>query len=82
MAVPIIKKQRTNIEKITEIMSFSNYGALAQLFVLDAVLRHSELIANTPIEEMRSYMASGLITPEAWHGVATEIAVKLKEMMS
>jgi hypothetical protein len=31
------KRPMTNIEKVTHIMTFSNYGALAQCFVMDAL---------------------------------------------
>lgn len=67
----------TNIEKITGIMEYSKFGALAQMFVMDAVSKFANLVANTPIEELES-MRNGLISPEGWRGVAAEIAEKLR----
>lgn len=67
----------TNIEKITGIMEYSKFGALAQMFVMDAVSKFANLVANTPIEELES-MRNGLISPEGWRGVAVEIAEKLR----
>jgi hypothetical protein len=34
-------KRQTNVEAIVELMEFSQYGALAQLFVLDALGKSS-----------------------------------------
>lgn len=70
-------QQLTNVEKITQIMEYSEFGALAQIFVMDAVSKFANLVANTPIEELES-MRNGLISPEGWRGVATEIAEKLR----
>lgn len=67
----------TNIEKITSIMEYSKFGALAQMFVMDAVSKFANLVANTPIEELES-MRNGLISPEGWRDVAAEIAEKLR----
>jgi hypothetical protein len=67
----------TNIDKITGIMEYSQFGALAQMFVMDAVSKFANLVANTPIEELES-MRNGLISPEGWRGVAVEIAEKLR----
>ena len=70
-------QQLTNVEKITQIMEYSEFGALAQMFVMDAVSKFANLVANTPIEELES-MRNGLISPEGWRGVAVEIAEKLR----
>lgn len=70
-------QQLTNVEKITQIMEYSEFGALAQIFVMDAVGKLANLVTNTPIEELES-MRNGLISPEGWRGVAEEIAEKLR----
>jgi len=67
----------TNIEKVLEIMEFSDYGALAQAFVMNALSAHAKLVSEAPIEALES-MRGGFISPEAWQGVALEITEKLK----
>ena len=66
----------TNVEVITSIMEYSNYGALAQAFVMDALVKFSKMVKDTPSEAL-SMMDNGLITCEAWKGVAAEIHDKL-----
>lgn len=71
-------KPKTNIEFVRELMDFSRFGPLAQMFVIDALSKWSDKIANTPIEELRSaFEGNPLIDAEAWHGVAREIKEKL-----
>ena len=66
----------TNLEVVTDIMTYSNYGALAQLFVMDALTKFSKIVMSTPSEDM-AMMDNGLISCEAWKGVAAEIHKKL-----
>ena len=66
-------KQKTNIAFVRDLMEFSQHGALAQLFVLDALSKWADIIANTDPVKCDSPMISG----EAWVGVAKEIKGKL-----
>ena len=66
----------TNLEVVTDIMTYSNYGALAQLFVMDALTKFSKIVMSTPSEDM-AMMDNGLISCEVWKGVAAEIHKKL-----
>lgn len=66
----------TNLEVVTDIMTYSNYGALAQLFVMDALTKFSKIVMSTPSEDM-AMMDNGLISCEAWKGIAAEIHKKL-----
>ena len=71
-------KPTTNIEFVRELMDFSRFGPLAQMFVIDALSKWSDEIANTPIEELRNaFEGHPLIGAEAWQGVAREIKGKL-----
>lgn len=65
----------TNVEFVTRIMEFSNYGALAQIFVIEALRRWSDLVAESDPAKCDSPMISG----HAWVGVAKEIKAKLEE---
>jgi hypothetical protein len=65
----------TNVEFVTRLMEFSNYGALAQIFVIEALRRWSDLVAEAEPAKVDSPMISG----HAWVGVAKEIKAKLEE---
>lgn len=69
---------KTNIEFARELMDFSRFGPLAQMFVIDALTKWSDKIADTPVEELRkAFEGNPLISAESWQGVAREIKEKL-----
>ncbi|WP_322041460.1 hypothetical protein [Burkholderia diffusa] len=69
----------TNLECLTEIMTFSRYGALAQAFVMDALSKHAERIATVHLDTLqKQFGVHPLISVEAWQGVAREIHTKLE----
>jgi hypothetical protein len=63
------RRPMTNIEKVTHIMTFSKYGGLAQLFVMDALHKWTEIISKASPAEV----GNGFIDGDAWIGVAREI---------
>jgi len=67
----------TNLECLTDIMTFSRYGALAQAFVMDALSIHAERIAAMPLCELQAKL-NPMLNADAWHGVAQEIHDKLE----
>jgi hypothetical protein len=71
-------KRKTNVQTVKAIMEFSNYGALAQVFVMEAVGQAAERVAKLKPEDLPD-LAGGFISAEAWVGVAQEIQTKLKE---
>ncbi|KGC29964.1 hypothetical protein [Burkholderia pseudomallei] len=69
----------TNLECLTDIMTFSRYGALAQAFVMDALSKHAEHVATVPLDTLQQqFGVHALISVEAWQGVAREIHTKLE----
>jgi hypothetical protein len=68
----------TNVEKVTHIMTRSGYGALAQLFVMNALHQWSGIIAKARPEQVNN----GLISGEAWIAVAKEIQQRLNAEMT
>lgn len=70
-------KQKTNVGVVVDLMEFSKYGALAQMFVMDALSKHARQVADAPPEAFES-MKGGFFNPVAWQGVAREIAEKLE----
>lgn len=71
------KQHMTNVEFVTNVMEFSNFGPMAQLFVMEAISKYAEQVANAPEEAFES-MKGGLINPDAWQGVAREIHNKVQ----
>lgn len=71
------KRPMTNIEKLKHIMTFSAYGALAQCFVMEALHKWSGLIRKANPDDI----SNGLISGEAWIGVANEIHERLNTEM-
>ena len=73
-------KRKTNVQIVKGIMEHSQYGVLAQAFVIDALTKVSEKIASLTVEELtEKFGDSAMVSPAAWHGVATEIKRKLDE---
>lgn len=74
------KVPQTNVEFVTEAMEFSKYGAVAQMFIMDALMKVAKHVAETPIEEVRrQFGEDSFINPDAWHGAAVELNDKFKE---
>lgn len=69
--------QLTNVEMITKLMEFSRFGAMAQLFVIDSVLKVARRVANQSPESLAEQWKDNPVNLEAWQGVAREIFEKL-----
>lgn len=70
---------KTNIEKVTEIMEYSDYGFLAQAFVMDAILKHAQrwdVLTPEQVAEMQEH--NEMLNMTSWQGVAREVLAKLK----
>lgn len=72
-------RRMTNVEVVTELMEFSQYGALAQAFGMAALAKHSRAVADADSADSATLasMEGGPVSPAAWQGVAREIAEKL-----
>lgn len=71
-----MRKPKTNVETVKNLMEFSKYGPLAQLFVMDALVKQAERVAESTPED---YPENSMVNPEAWIGVAKEILEKLSD---
>jgi len=68
------KKNKTNVQIVKGIMENSQYGALSQLFVMDALHKFSKSVSES---SEKDYPKNGFISAQAWIGVAKEINDKL-----
>jgi len=73
----LAKRPMTNIEKVTHLMTYSSYGALSQMFVMEALHKWSDIISRASTKDVDN----GFINPEAWIGVAKEIREQLQTEM-
>lgn len=60
--------RKTNVERVTEFMEYSKTGALAQIFVMEAIGRYADQVLKAGPEAC----ASAFIDGEAWCRVAQE----------
>lgn len=65
----------TNQEFLKWVMNFSSHGALAEVFIVEAVRFYSEKVANSPMPKDDK---ASVISPVAWHELASEINAKVK----
>ncbi len=66
--------RKTNVEFIADMMNFSDYGGLVQIFIIEAINQYAHLI----VTEQLKNPAPGLISDEAWLGVAREVKGRLE----
>ncbi len=71
-------RRKTNVQALTDMMEVSNYGALAQVFILEAISRYADDVAEADPSAMSNPMISG----RAWVGVAKEIKGKMAAHLS
>lgn len=66
-----MSQNETNDEFIHRIMTMSRYGGLVQAFVIEALSRYAEEVANSPVE------AHGFINMTTWKDIALDIQDEL-----
>jgi hypothetical protein len=71
-----MKKRLSNIEFLTQIMEYSDHGALMQAMVMEGVAKYAEIVAVSKPED---YPSTSMINPEAWISCAKELKEKLGE---
>lgn len=71
------KASLTNTELVVEMMEYSNFGALSQLFIMEAIRKEADRIAATKPEQYDKEQWD-YISVEVWIAVANEISKKIK----
>lgn len=67
-------KPLTNIDFVTDLMSYSPVGALAQAFILEAIGRYAKQVC-----EAEPWPDDVMVSFEAWQTCANHIAKKFEE---
>lgn len=74
------KKRQTNVHFVRELMERSETGAMAQIFIIDAIAKQADRVAETPLDKLKeAFGENSFISAEGWHKSATEISNKMKE---
>lgn len=69
------QKKRTNVQIVTDVMTKSVHGPLAEVFVIEAIHEYVDRVLQAPEPES----AKSLFAPGTWKTVATDVSVRLKE---
>lgn len=82
------KYRPTNIDMVVDLMNHSRYGALSQVFVMEAIARYAEQMAEATEEELTpeepepapdgTIRVNMGINPQAWIAVAKDIKARLE----
>lgn len=64
----------TNVEFLTELMEYSNYGPLMQGFVMEALRTYAQAV----VQRQDELPTDGFVSPAAWAGCASELLEKLE----
>lgn len=62
---------RTNEEFILDLINYSKHGALAQVFVIEAIRFYSKMVAESTPSEDKDKLS--FISPQAWHDVGEDV---------
>ena len=74
------KQRPTNYKIVSDLMTVSPYGAIAQVFVLEAIRAFSEHVCNQPRPEVtEEELSQVLIDPRIWWNVAKDINTKIEK---
>lgn len=68
-------KRKTNVQLVKQMMEFSPHGALAQLFVMQALDKYAQMCIDATPDQL----ANGLIDGAAWQAVAKDIKRQMDE---
>jgi len=78
-------ERKTNVELITDIMENSIHGGMAQAFVIDALVKHTDFMIENKeqiLKEEKEDENNGkrsFISMAYWISIAEEISTKIKE---
>ncbi|CAB3873756.1 hypothetical protein [Achromobacter ruhlandii] len=78
MTHPSPSERMTNVECVADLMEYSSFGPLAQMFVVDALLKHATTVSQLSDEALEEWPENPLFHPHSWRGVAKEIRAKLE----
>ena len=75
-----LTRPTNNTELVASMMEFSRHGALAQMFIVNAIQQHADQVSKATPDQVGDAGGRGMlaISPESWIGVAQEIKAKME----
>lgn len=71
-----MSKLKNNNDLVKDLMNFSPYGALCQMFIIQAISKYcDEVIAH----EITEKDERGFVNPHAWKGTAEDIKKRMDD---
>lgn len=70
------KIKRTNEMMVKDLMNFSPYGALGQVFIVEAIRYYAEQVSSQPRPDDNPHQ---FINPQAWHDIANDVKKRLDD---
>jgi hypothetical protein len=67
---------QSNEEIVLNLLRFSPYGALGQIFIMEAIREYAN---NVSAIDPATITGTAFINPEAWVGVAKDVKQRLEE---
>lgn len=67
-------QRKSNEQWLKQVMSFSRYGALSQVFIMQAIEKYADAVVKADPKAIDN----GFINGETWRGVAQEILESLR----
>lgn len=64
------KKLESNEDLVADLMTYSPYGALAQVFIMEAIQSKAEAVAKSVVDPDA---ADSFINPVVWRNIAIDI---------
>jgi hypothetical protein len=78
MAKKKLMRHATNDETLSHLMNFAKSGPVVQLFIMDALAKHADVVAALTDEQaVEKIGQNGFIHPLAWRDAAKEIKATL-----
>jgi hypothetical protein len=78
--MPDAKTPATNVEFVADIMEYSRFGPVAQLFVIQALLHYSTAVLNAKPESLAA-MDEGMIPGAVWRATAADIHKRVNDRL-
>tara|TARA_B110000046_G_C12945453_1_gene377777 strand:+ start:218 stop:451 length:234 start_codon:yes stop_codon:yes gene_type:complete len=72
-----MSKHPTNTEFVTHLMEFNNSGPMAQVFIVEAIRKYADEVANNP-DMVRDQWKLPIVSADAWISAATSIQSAFK----
>lgn len=68
--------RKSNEMVVKDLMTFSPYGSLGQVFIIEAIRYYATQVASQPVPEPDKKQ---FINPADWHGIAVDVLERMNK---